>query len=199
MKILFQKIKYFLSWLIKAIFATVIAVIAIFVLILFDGDEPDDSSNASKEYSYSIPQDLAEYKVKRVVDGDTIEVFGNWFGEKPSFLIRYKDIDTPEVRKKIGNKWVDDFQCFGKEASEFNKDLVEGKTILFEPVEIFDKYKRALGYVYIDDIFVNGELVRTGHGEVFLYGKTGNRFSQLSSLEENAKKNKDGMWEKCFN
>ena len=197
MKILFKRIKYFFSWIIKAIFATLIAVIAIFILILFDEDDSGNSDYVTQ--SYSVPDNLEEYKVKRVVDGDTIEVFGNWYGEKPSFLIRYKDIDTPEVRKKIGNKWVDDFQCFGKEASEFNKDLVEGKTILFEPVEIFDKYMRALGYVYIDDIFVNGELVRTGHGEVFLYGKTGNRFSQLYSLEENAKKNKDGMWDKCFN
>ena len=48
MKMLFQKIKYFFSWLIKAIFATVIAVIAIFVLILFDEDEPDDSSIEKK-------------------------------------------------------------------------------------------------------------------------------------------------------
>lgn len=52
--------------------------------------------------------------VARVIDGDTIELEN---GEK----LRYIGINTPESvdpRRKV--------ECFGKEASAFNKNLVEG-------------------------------------------------------------------------
>ena len=46
-------------------------------------------------------------KVVRVVDGDTIDVDCPTWPEIQS--VRYLDIDTPEVRKKVSNRWVDDF------------------------------------------------------------------------------------------
>ena len=58
--------------------------------------------------------------VVRVVDGDTIELEG---GER----LRYIGIDTPETvdpRKEV--------QCFGKEASAKNKELVEGQAVRLE-------------------------------------------------------------------
>lgn len=61
-----------------------------------------------------IKQNLQTVKVVRVVDGDTIEIES---GQK----VRYIGIDTPETvdpRKTV--------QCFGKEASNKNRELVEG-------------------------------------------------------------------------
>jgi micrococcal nuclease len=67
-----------------------------------------------------VKGNLQKAKVVRVIDGDTIELED---GKK----VRYIGIDTPET--------VDprrDPQCFGKEASLQNKELVEGKDIYLE-------------------------------------------------------------------
>ena len=63
---------------------------------------------------------LVQYKVIRVIDGDTVELKN---GER----LRYNDIDTPETvhpSKPI--------ECYGPEASKENKELVEGEIILVE-------------------------------------------------------------------
>ncbi|PIP57418.1 nuclease, partial [Candidatus Woesebacteria bacterium CG22_combo_CG10-13_8_21_14_all_39_10] len=98
------------------------------------------------------------FKVTRVVDGDTIEIEG---GEK----VRYLGIDTPETvdpRKPV--------QCFGIEASKKNKELVEGKTVRLEKdITDRDRYSRLLRYVWVDDIFVNLELVKQGFASSYAY------------------------------
>lgn len=77
-------------------------------------------------------------KVKRVVDGDTIELEN---GER----LRYIGIDTPET--KHPTKPV---QCYGEDAYQINKKLVEGKTVkLVKDISEVDKYKRLLRYVYV--------------------------------------------------
>lgn len=80
-------------------------------------------------------------KVVRVIDGDTIEIEG---GDR----VRYIGIDTPETvdpRKPV--------QCYGQEASNKNKELVEGKTVELEKdVSETDKYGRLLRYVWLGDM-----------------------------------------------
>lgn len=91
---------------------------------------------------------IGEATVTRVIDGDTIEV--NLEGL--IYRVRYIGIDTPE----IGEPCAD-------EATEANRQLVEGKTVWLEKdISETDKYGRLLRYVYVDDIFVNEELVRLG-------------------------------------
>ena len=84
------------------------------------------------------------YNVIRVVDGDTIEIEG---GQK----VRYIGIDTPETvdpSRPVG--------CYGKEASDKNKELVEGKIVRLEKdISETDRYGRLLRYIYVGDIFVN--------------------------------------------
>ena len=88
------------------------------------------------------------YLVTKVIDGDTIQIEG---GQK----VRYIGIDTPET--------VDPTRpdgCFGKEASEKNKNLVLGKKVRLEKdVSLTDRYGRLLRYVYVDELFVNDALV----------------------------------------
>ena len=60
------------------------------------------------------------YFVERVIDGDTIEL-------KNGDIVRYLDIDTPETvhpSKPI--------ECFGYQASEKNKTLVEGEQVVLQ-------------------------------------------------------------------
>ena len=131
---------------------------------------------------------LIQYEVTRVIDGDTVELKN---GER----LRYNDIDTPETVHP--NKPV---ECYGLQASAKNKELVEGEIILVElgnPTK--DRYGRLLGYVYIDDLFVNAELVRGGYAEVNSYGNPGSELSNLLEIEKNAKESMKGLWGACLN
>ena len=71
--------------------------------------------------------------VTKVIDGDTIEIEGG-------MRVRYIGIDTPETvdpRKPL--------QCFGKEATNKNRQLVAGKKVYLEKdVSETDKYGRLL-------------------------------------------------------
>ena len=129
-----------------------------------------------------------QYEVIRVIDGDTVELKN---GER----LRYNDIDTPETVHP--SKPV---ECYGPQASAKNKELVEGEIILVElgnPER--DRYGRLLGYVYVDDLFVNAELVRGGYAEVNSYGNPGSKLSNLFDIEKNAKKSMKGLWGACLN
>lgn len=97
-----------------------------------------------------------EIIVINVFDGDTIELSN---GDK----LRYLGIDTPELHKKEGENWIDVMEPYAKEAYEFNKSLVLGKTIqIFFDKEKRDKYGRLLGYVFVDNIFVNEAILKEG-------------------------------------
>lgn len=79
--------------------------------------------------------------VSRIVDGDTIYVK---FDEGREEKVRFIGIDAPETVH--ANK---DIEHYGKEASNFTKDKLLGKTIYLEKdVSETDKYGRLLRYVW---------------------------------------------------
>lgn len=123
----------------------------------------------------------------RVIDGDTIEIEG---GER----VRYLGIDTPETtgpRKLL--------QCFGREASERNKELVEGKYVRLEKdISDKDKYNRLLRYVYVDDKFVNLELVKDGFAHTLTIPPDVKYQDQLLAGEREARESKRGLWRECL-
>lgn len=125
-------------------------------------------------------------KVIRVIDGDTIEIEG---GER----VRYVGIDTPETvdpRKPV--------QCFGIEASNKNKELVEGKMARLEKdITDRDKYKRLLRYVWIDDILVNQALVEQGFAKSYSYPPDIKYQDKFVAAEKKARENKLGLWTAC--
>jgi micrococcal nuclease len=113
-------------------------------------DTPESVQIAGAE---CIPAETerTEAQVPRVIDGDTIEV--DIDGQ--SFRVRYIGMDTPEATSEI--------EYFGPEATAFNAQMVEGKTVtLMKDVSETDQYDRLLRYVIVDDLFVNYELVRQG-------------------------------------
>ncbi len=132
-----------------------------------------------------VPQDIKEdfLKVSRVVDGDTIELET---GEK----VRYIGIDTPET--KDPNR---DVECYGKEASNKNKELVEGKEVRLEKdVSETDRYGRLLRYIYIDDVFINDFLVREGYAKASSYPPDIKHQEQFKESEKYARENNKGLW-----
>lgn len=126
------------------------------------------------------------FKVTRVIDGDTIEIEN---GEK----IRYIGIDTPETvdpRKQV--------QCFGIEASKKNKELVEGKAVRLEKdITDRDKYFRLLRYVWVDDLFVNLELVKQGFANSYSYPPDIKYQEEFLAAEKEAREAERGLWKAC--
>lgn len=134
-----------------------------------------------------------ESVVKRVVDGDTIELEN---GDK----VRYIGMNTPESvdpRRQV--------QCFGKEASEFNKNLVEGKKVWLEKdVSETDKYGRLLRLVYLDNpvtnpdaLMVNEELVAKGFAGVYTVPPDVKYKDRFLAAQKIAAENKFGLWKSC--
>lgn len=140
-----------------------------------------------------VPEQGEKAHVKKIVDGDTIELDD---GKK----VRYIGIDTPET--KHPTKGV---QCFGKEASEMNKKLVEGKDVyLVRDVSETDRYKRLLRYVYLPNphstgeaLFINKYLVEEGYAYSLTYPPDVKYSSLFTELQKKASEEHKGLWGTC--
>ena len=103
--------------------------------------------------------------------------------------MRYIGIDTPEIYPQL--------EAFGREAWQANRRLVEGKEVRLErDVSETDKYGRLLRYVYVDDTFVNAELVRQGLAQVKAYPPDTKYQDYLAKMETEAREAARGMWAK---
>ncbi len=130
-------------------------------------------------YACSSPPDTAE--VIQVIDGDTIIIEGG-------YRVRYIGIDTPEIYPKL--------EAFGIEAWQANRKLVEGKEVRLERDVSETDNGRLLRYVYVDDIFVNAELVREGLAEAKAYPPDTKYQEYLGELETQARQDRRGIWAK---
>ena len=112
--------------------------------------------------------------VKRVIDGDTIEL-----DSKKAF--RLNGISCPDKGEK-----------YFQEAKDFTESKVLDKKVSLEYEEKYkkDTYKRLLGYVLINGENLNVELVRSGFCKVVLYEKRAKLIYQdkLLEAEKEAKK-----------
>jgi micrococcal nuclease len=90
--------------------------------------------------------------VKKIRDGDSVELLG---GDR----LRLLSVDAPEKG-----------ELFYDEACQFLAELTLGKTARIEfGGRRRDKYGRLLGYMYIDSIFVNKEIIENGLGYLYLF------------------------------
>lgn len=123
--------------------------------------------------------------VSQVIDGDTVELET---GER----LRYLLVDAPET---TGGK----HDCFGAEAVEQNRALVEGKRISIQYGEVCtDRFQRALVYVTVDGRDVNKELVRGGYGCVLHIPPGGDgRVEEFLEAQEEARDLGHGLWGTC--
>ncbi|MFR6598570.1 MAG: thermonuclease family protein [Finegoldia magna] len=131
------------------------------------------------------------YEVVRVVDGDTVIL--NIDGQRTR--VRLIGIDTPESVAEDKSRNVKE----GKIASEYTKNLLENKKVRLEfDDEKKDVYERKLGYVFLDDEFINEKLLKEGMAK--LYTKTTNqKYSErLKKAEEYARENKKGFWKDFY-
>jgi endonuclease YncB( thermonuclease family) len=143
-----------------------------------------DQYDAQNQQQGTIDTKTDFVRVKRVVDGDTIELET---GEK----VRYIGMNTPESVKI--NFPV---ECFGKIASEKNKEMVEGKFVRLEKdISDKDRYGRLLRFIYLEDgTFVNDVLVREGYARVSTFPPDVKFSEQFKAAEREAKSAKRGLW-----
>ncbi len=151
--------------------------------------QPQGSAIVSRSES-SMLLDEGIVRVTRVIDGDTIGVEIGSLIEK----VRYIGINAPETvdpRKPV--------QCFGAEASQRNKELVESKLVRLEKdVSDRDKYGRLLRFVYLPDGgFVNFELVKEGYASASAFPPDVKYAAEFVAAEKYARGAKLGLWGAC--
>ena len=119
-----------------------------------------------------------EAKVKRVIDGDTIELTNDQ-------IVRLVGVNAPNNNEEYEEK-----------ATEYTKNLIEGKKVKLE----YDTYKsdrfgRILAYVIIDNKNLAMELVKRGLARVSIYEKRKPLIyqEQLLQAQNQAKRNKLGL------
>lgn len=116
---------------------------------------------------------LENVRIKRVIDGDTIELYDER-------KIRLLNINSPEKYSPLHKKSLQYLSNY------------ENATIEIDVVNI-DKYGRTLARVYsTDGRYINLNLVKEGFASKFLVDD--NEITKFSSAELNAINNEKGMW-----
>ncbi len=154
-----------------------------------EGGDPGGSYDPADGANGIAARGSVTARVLRVVDGDTIEVSIDGRIDD----VRYIGIDTPETVKP-----GEPVECFGPQASQFNHELVEGRVVTLEfDRELRDVYDRLLAYVFVDDTFVNEELIRGGFARTLEIEPNTSRAGQLAEVEREAGKDGLGLWGAC--
>ena len=152
------------------------------------GREPAEPAPTLAPASGNLPAGV-DAVVRRVVDGDTIEISG---GES----VRLIGIDTPET--KDPNRPVG---CFGQEASRFTATLLPPGTPvrLVGDVEQRDRYDRLLAYVYrrADGLLVNAELLRRGYAQLLTIPPNVAHTDEFAAIARQAREGSQGLWGAC--
>lgn len=122
---------------------------------------PTTTTTVSRKTSTTVPKTIMTIQgittaiVSKVIDGDTIKL-------QTGETVRLLGINTPEMG-----------QQYYEESTNRLKELIEGKTVNLEKdVEDKDQYGRLLRYIYIDNTFVNLEMVREGYADLYIYPNT---------------------------
>ena len=142
------------------------------------------------------------YTVKKAIDGDTIILSDDTH-------VRYLGINAPEidhnqeVRSQKSEVGRSEDECYGQEAKKINEDLVLGKKVRLEfETNKFDRYGRTLAWVYLEpflnsDETVNLKMVRQGATFYYWSPIPVNYTPHLIDAQEQARKEKAGLWGKC--
>jgi micrococcal nuclease len=134
------------------------------------------------------------YEVVEVIDGDTVRVKKNGWEES----VRLIGIDTPEVASPYEKE-----ECFGPEASQNTKQLLEGKEVklVSDPaVPDKDKYGRLLRYVFLPDRqgSINAQLISQGFALYYPY-QPFEYMDDFALLEKQAREGEKGLWGSACN
>ena len=156
----------------------------IFIIVWFSRNATTTTQNAETAD--------ALYLVEYVKDGDTIVC--NIDGE--SVTVRLIGVDTPESVHSDESKNCPE----GVEASEFTKQMLQGKMVSLEYDEDRqDDYGRDLAYVYLEDkTMYNIILLEKGYAKTMKIAPKDRYAWKFSAVELKAKMNNVGFWDSYF-
>ena len=171
----------------KAIIIIIIGVIAYF----FGGESVFNIGNNSGN------QDFIQAVIVRAVDGDTavVRIDGQ---EK---RVRFLGVDTPETVHP--NKPV---QFYGKEASSFTKESLNGRRVWLEyDSNPQDRYGRHLAYIWLNnpktinestirESMFNAKLLLGGYAKVMIIRPNKRYESEFRKFQDEARNKKLGVW-----
>ena len=146
-------------------------------------------------------EDFEEAIVKRVVDGDTIIVNIDGYGD---VSVRMIGVNTPEsvASEEYLKKKGTTNSREGKDASDFTKDLLKDTDVVYlqKDTSETDPYDRLLRYVWLEvpedafsieevsDKMVNAILVKEGYAEAVYYAPDGMYKEYFNTLEDDLEK-----------
>jgi micrococcal nuclease len=133
---------------------TALAVLVLVALRAWSEREAFDPPAAQDTRRADGRLEPGEYRVLRVVDGDTLLL------EYARTRVRLQGIDTPETVKE--DTPVEDW---GPEATQYTRRFVQdaaGRVRIEIDGETVDRYGRQLVFVWHEDRLLNEELVRQG-------------------------------------
>jgi endonuclease YncB( thermonuclease family) len=125
-------------------------------------------------------------KVVKIYDGDTVTM-------ADGLKIRLLQIDAPELAEG---------ECFAKESKAALINLLAKKgsvTLKADPASAsYDRYGRALRYIFVGKLNVNLEMVKIGAAAPYFYqGEKGIYSAAMLKAAQDAKLYKVGLWKDC--
>ena len=128
--------------------------------------------------SNTFSQTTLTAKVVGIKDGDTVVVLDSLNNQT---TLRLAEVDTPEKS-----------QPFGTKAKQFTSDQIYLKIIKYVVTDT-DRYGRSIAMIYYDEDnkYLSAEIIKAGMGWHY---KRYSSSKELALLEDNAKKNKIGLW-----
>ena len=129
-------------------------------------------------FSSLFSQTTLTAKVVGVKDGDTVVVLDSLNNQT---TLRLAEVDCPEKN-----------QPFGTKAKQFTSDQIYLKTIKYVVTDT-DRYGRSIAMIYydIDNKYLSAEIIKAGMGWHYKRYSTS---KELATFEDNAKRNKIGLW-----
>lgn len=117
-------------------------------------------------------------KVVGIKDGDTVVVLDSLNNQT---TLRLAEVDCPEKN-----------QPFGTKAKQYTSDQIYLKTIKYVVTDT-DRYGRSIAMIYYDtdNKYLSAEIIKAGMGWHYKRYSTS---KELATFEDNAKKNKIGLW-----
>lgn len=157
---------------------------------------------------------LQKATVKRVIDGDTIDIEIQGVKNSLKERVRLILVNSPESK----GEYEQNPEPYALEAFEFTKSLLSERTVLIETgVEKRDQYGRLLAYVWLDQVVFSKEigeeeskmitmgeslgmitfnelLLREGMAQVAIYPPNTKYEKEFSATQVLARKQNKGLW-----
>jgi micrococcal nuclease len=185
------------KWVVIGIIALIVSALTYGIIAAQQGRGSQEvvANSTAPTPQTTVPQEAAQqqdsplYKVVKVIDGDTLDVSIDGKTER----LRLIGIDTPETvdpRETV--------QCFGKEASDKAKSMLQGTSVHLEEdtsQDSRDKYGRLLRYVYLEDgTNFNKYMIAEGYAHEYTYQVPYAYQKEFKAAEASARDNNRGLW-----